>query len=96
MSLLVIKAYLVAYRLQNKSFEDIDYSKVNLPFAEINWYSLDEDNKIDNYFADSIRKCAEKHADNYSYSEIHLIVFNEVIRNAIVPRYSYIKELVSI
>ena len=84
-SLMILKAYLIMYRLQHQSFEEIDYSKVNFDINDIK-VKLNSDNvKVpitsENYFKESFDK--ENASGILSESEIWNKIVCEILRNSL-------------
>lgn len=67
-TILILKCYLMIYRLQNENFVEIDYSKLNIDFfdSDIVFLSecLEKRERYNNYFLDSFYKDEIKLADN--------------------------------
>lgn len=59
-SLLILKAYLIMYRLQHKDFDEIDYSKILFDIYDfdvvLNWSNIKNPNDKQNYFKESYDK----------------------------------------
>lgn len=83
MALLIVKAYLVLFRVQNKCFEEIDYSDIDLDINDLELTSFDENDNPANLFVDSFNKQKNKSNNTYSDDEIKIMVLNEVIRDAL-------------
>ncbi len=84
-SLLIIKAYHILYRLQNKSFEDIDYNNITFDFTSSDYtYTKTDINGVVtiNNFADDILKVKTK-CPSLSDPETKNRVVSEIIRDAL-------------
>ena len=84
-SLLMMKAYHILYRLQNKAFEDIDYNYINFDFTSGDYtYTKTDINGIVtiNNFTDDIQKIMSKYP-TLSGVEAQNMAVSEIIRNAL-------------
>lgn len=84
-SLLILKAYLIMYRLQNNNFDKLDYTKLNIDFSGgiklISGNIKNPDDKT-NTFKRTIDKETEKD-DSIDPIEIFGKVFCDVVRNSL-------------
>lgn len=84
-SLMILKAYLIMYRLQHQDFEEVDYSKVNFDVTDLK-VKLTSDNintpiTHENYFKESFDK--ENAKGILSSNEIWNKIICEVLRNSL-------------
>ncbi|MBR6690658.1 MAG: hypothetical protein IKL65_04945 [Bacilli bacterium] len=84
-SLMVLKSYLLMYRLQNNNFDELDYNKINFDVndPDIFMYSdnVDKTPVTENYFQNSFDK--EKSKGILSDTEIWNKIICEVIRDSL-------------
>lgn len=83
MSLLILKSYLILYRVQNKSFEEVDYSLMDIDENDLELTSFDEFGNPANLFNDSYNKQLSKSDNPYTNDEVKKFVLTEVIRDAL-------------
>ena len=84
-SLLVLKAYLIMYRLQNKDFDNIDYTKVNFPLdgtIQIISGNINDPESDENTFVLSMEKETQRNP-NLTYEETFHKVMCDVVRNSL-------------
>ena len=84
-ALLIIKAYHILYRLQNKTFNNIDFSKINFNYEdnEYKYTRIDiNDDIIINNFEKDIQKIQKKYRELNS-SEAQNKVICDIIRDAL-------------
>ena len=84
-SLLIMKAYHILYRLQNKAFDDIDYNNINFDFTNSDYtYTKTDINGVVtiNNFTDDIGKITNKFL-TLSGVEAQNMAISEIIRNAL-------------
>jgi len=85
-SLLVLKAYLIMYRLQHKDFSEIDYSKVDFDVMDLNVElkssNLNNQSDMQNHFKESFDKEKSKGALS-SDDEIWNKIVCEILRNSL-------------
>lgn len=84
-TLLILKAYLIMYRLQCADFDEIDYNKINFPLdgtIEIVSGNKNDPTSEENAFALSIEKEQEKNKD-LSFAEVFHKVMCDVVRNSL-------------
>lgn len=84
-SLLVLKAYLIMYRLQNKEFDNIDYTKVNFPLdgtIQIISSNINDPESDENTFVLSMEKETQRNP-NLTYEETFHKVMCDVVRNSL-------------
>lgn len=84
-SLMILKAYLIMYRLQHQSLIEVDYSKINFDINDLK-IKLQSDNVIktithENYFKESFDK--EKSNGILSDDEIWNKIICEILRNSL-------------
>lgn len=82
-SLLIVKAYLVLFRLQGRCFEEVSYSDIDLDINDLQLSSFDENDNPANLFIESFNKLRNKPNNTYTEDEIKKVVLNEVIRDAL-------------
>ncbi|MBQ9833647.1 MAG: hypothetical protein IJO33_00415 [Bacilli bacterium] len=82
-SLSILKAYLVIYRVQNKTFSNIDYEKINLEFDDNIYFNtlIDDEDMTLIDLRESIKKVINKKGLDYD-SAIKFVVLDS-IRNAL-------------
>ncbi|MBE6156139.1 MAG: hypothetical protein E7161_00120 [Firmicutes bacterium] len=85
-ALLILKAYLIMYRLQHKDFTEIDYSKINFDVmdlkTEFKSSNVNNPNVTANYFKDSFLKEQAKGVIT-DYDEIWNKIVCEILRNSL-------------
>lgn len=95
-SLMILKSYLILYRLQNNTFDEINYNDINFEFEDINYttYSknLNDPNDNTDYIEESYYKIHDNNPSLDDYT-IFKKIYIEIIRNAlahgnIIPRIS--------
>lgn len=80
MSILILKAYLILFRIQSPYFNDIDYELLDIDINELVLISY-EDGNVANLFKEDMDKLREKNI--YTDSEINKMVINSNIRDSL-------------
>lgn len=94
-ALAILKAYLILYRLQNKTFVPINYKDINFDFNGNNYYYWSEkDGKTtkENYFLERFNKKRKKDTDS-TEEEIKNSIICEVIRNGLA--HGHVRSFIS-
>ena len=85
-ALMILKSYLIMYRLQNNNFDDLDYNKINFDINDfeiiLNSENVDGTPVTDNYFEKSFEKEKNKGVITNDY-EIQNKIICEVIRDSL-------------
>lgn len=81
-SLLILKSYLVLYRLQSKDFDEIDYSKINFPLDGTIELISENPNSDENTFSKSIEKEQTRHPE-LGFDNAFYKVMCDVVRNSL-------------
>lgn len=82
MSILILKAYLILFRIQSPYFNDIDYELLDIDINELVLISY-EDGNVADLFNKDINKLKNKENNVYTDSEIEKIVINNNIRDSL-------------
>lgn len=82
-ALLILRAYLILYRLQYNDFEQVDYDKVDIDYNNIIFNNKKIDGSIsnDNYFMNDLKKLKGKNKDKDDYYLMNQAICN-TFRNA--------------
>lgn len=82
-SLLVLKGYIVLYRLQNKTFSQIEYDDIDIDINDltIKYKNVDGTSVTNNYFNDKIIKHMKKEQLDYDLAQKAAVC--EIIRNSL-------------
>ena len=81
-SLLVLKSYLVLYRLQSKDFAEIDYRKINFPLDGTIELISENPNSDENTFSRSIEKEQTRNPELRFDDAFHKVIC-DVVRNSL-------------
>lgn len=84
-ALLVLKAYLIMYRMQNKEFDNLDYTKINFPLdgtIQIISGNINNPESEENSFVLSMEKESQRNPD-LTYEETFHKVMCDVVRNSL-------------
>ena len=85
-TILILKAYLIMYRLQHPDFDEIDYSKVNFDITDfdvvLNWSNIKNPSDKQNYFKESFDKEKAK-GELTEDSDIWNKIVCEILRNSL-------------
>jgi len=85
-ALMILKSYLILYRLQNNNFDELDYDKIDFDFDGVDYFSSsknlqDPTLKVD-YIEESYNKIKDKEPELDDYQIIKRI-YIEIIRNSL-------------
>lgn len=81
-TLLILKSYLVLYRLQNNDFSELDYRKINFPLDGTIELISESANQGENTFSKSIEKTQQRNP-HLQYDEAFYKVVCDVVRNSL-------------
>lgn len=81
-ALLVLKSYLVMYRLQKKDFDEIDYRKINFPLDGTIELISENPNSEENTFSKSIEKEQTRNPELRFDDAFHKVIC-DVVRNSL-------------
>lgn len=84
-TLVILKGYLIMYRLENKNFDDINYEDVIFDFEDNGFYCWSEKNNeitTEDYYLESFNKAKNKNP-LLSDDNIKKIIICEIIRNGL-------------